>query len=123
MGIIDTFKDVATLVNKAGSMELYQKIVELQTQVMGVLEENHALRNQLREASERLRFQMLLEFRGNMYWARDGDGNESGPYCSKCWDADTKAIRLQRIENGVQWCPRCEKSAPAVPGQHNVFRL
>jgi hypothetical protein len=114
MGILDTVKDVASLVQKADNIELYQKILELQIQIMGLLEDNHSLRSELRNRQERSRFENGLEFRNNMYWHRLGPDKVDGPFCSKCWDAAEKAVRLQRLTGGMMWCPHCERSAPGT---------
>ena len=35
-----------------------------------------------------------LVFRDNMYWTTQNDGSQTGPYCSRCWDADGKLVRI-----------------------------
>jgi hypothetical protein len=125
MGIIDTVKDVAALVQKADNIELHQKIIELQGQIMSLLEETHGLRAQRQQLLDRLQFAEGLEFRNNMYWSRR-DGCEEGPYCTKCWDADQKKMRLQQLLNGAQYCPNCQQSAPGTftskSGTHRLDR-
>jgi hypothetical protein len=111
MGILETVKDVAVLVQKADNIELYQKILELQVQVMSVLEENYDLKARVRELADAAAFQGTLEFRDNMYYRRVGETTD-GPYCSKCWDAERKAVRLQ-TSAGEMWCPVCQRSAPS----------
>lgn len=112
MGIIDTVKDIATLVQKADNIELNHKIIELQAQILGVLDENHSVKSEVRALRERLEFQGSLEFRENMYWRRSANGQEEGPFCSRCWDVDTKAVRLQKLRDGTKFCPGCKRSAP-----------
>jgi hypothetical protein len=114
MGIVETVKDVATLVQKADNIELYQKILELQGQIMNLLEEGHALKAELREYRDRVRFEGGLEFRDNMYWHRYGGDKVDGPYCSKCWDTDAKAVRLQQMKDKSLWCPECQRTVPGT---------
>jgi len=116
MGILETVKDVATLVQKAGNIELYQKISELQVQIMSVLEENHSIKSQVRDLTKRLEFQGTLEFRGNMYFRELADGTEDGPFCSRCWDVEHTAVRLQSLRDGTKFCPGCQRSAPGSGG-------
>jgi hypothetical protein len=121
VGIVETVKDVASLVQKADNIELYQKILELQVQIMGLLEENHSLKSELREQRARARFEGGLEFRDNMYWHRLEQDRHDGPFCSKCWDTESKAVRLQRMRDGAMWCPKCQKTTPGTrppPGSH-----
>ena len=112
MGIIDTAKDLATLVQKLDNIELNKKILELQGQIMSVLDENYSLKGQVRDLSGRLEFQGGLEFRQNMYFRRVPDGSEDGPFCSKCWDVEKTAVRLQTLRSGAQFCPSCKRSTP-----------
>ena len=111
MGVIETIKDVASLVQKADNIELYQKILEMQVQVMAVLEENHELKICVRGLEEERRTRASLSFRDNMYWQATPDG-EVGPYRSRCWDVDGKLVRLQKQVDGAQHCPGCKRTAP-----------
>lgn len=113
MGVLDTIKDVATLVQKADNIELNQKILELQSQIMNLLNENHTLRGQVRDLSERVELQDSLTFKDNMYW-RTLDEGVDGPFCSKCWDTDRKLVRLQTLGNQAQYCPACKRSTPGT---------
>lgn len=110
MGIVDTVKDVAKLVQRADNIELYGKILELQSQIMGLLEENRDLKEQLRELRDNSDFRTSLVFEGNCYVRDTEAGREH--YCSKCLDAEGKAIRLQRLDRGLLYCPSCQRSAP-----------
>ena len=112
MGIIDTAKDVATLVQKLDNIELNKKILELQGQIMSVLEENHSLKDQVRNLRGKLEFQGSLNFRQNMYFCELPDGTEDGPFCSRCWDVEKTAVRLQTLHSGAKFCPGCKRSAP-----------
>ncbi|MGH7514762.1 MAG: hypothetical protein ACREOQ_17790 [Gemmatimonadales bacterium] len=125
MGIVETVKDVATLVQKADNIELYQKILELQGQIMSLLEESHGLKAELRDYRDRLRFEGGLEFRDNMYWHRQAEGEADGPFCSTCWDTEAKAVRLQRMKDKSLWCPKCQKTVRehiphAAPAAHRA---
>lgn len=52
MSVMDTVKDIAVLVQKADNVELLQRVLELQGQILELLEENHQLRTQVRELEE-----------------------------------------------------------------------
>jgi regulator of replication initiation timing len=113
MGVLDTIKDVATLVQKADNIELNHKILELQQQVGVLLDENRELRAANRVLTERADIQNSLIFKDNMYW-RTIDDRVEGPYCSKCWDGEEKLMRLQVLGNEAQYCPLCKISAPGT---------
>jgi hypothetical protein len=99
MGILDTVKDVAILIQKADNIELVKQVMALQIQAQDLVEENRLLKAKLatREA---------LTFRKNAYWLSD-----DGPFCSKCWDADAKLVRLHVRVKHVPTCPNCGRGA------------
>lgn len=111
MAVVETIKEVAKLVQQINNMELYQKILELQVQIRELLDENHASKRRIRELEEGQSIQESLEFRHNMYWRRTASGEE-GPFCSGCWDAHRKLMRLLTLKNGVLSCPGCSRGVP-----------
>jgi hypothetical protein len=46
--------------------------------------------------------------RNNAYWLPNKDGTEDGPFCTKCWDDDTKQIRLNPLDPPYSKCPKCK---------------
>jgi hypothetical protein len=92
-------------------VELYQKIIQLQTETMEVQEEVRPLREQFRAGQEALRFEGTLEFRDNVYWGKGEGGSEDGPYCSRCWDATRQAVRLHQDRATMWKCPECGRGA------------
>ncbi len=99
MGIVDTLKETVGLIQKVDNIDLYQKMLELQTQTVALVEENRALR-------DRLAVRDQLAFRRNAYWRGD-----DGPYCSRCWDDETKLIRLHDDGKWLPQCPKCHTVA------------
>ena len=107
MGIVDTVRDVAVLVQKADNIELNQKVLELQSQVMELLSENHQLRSQVRELAERAQVMDQLVFDDNLYWLEQGDERD-GPFCTKCWDVGNNLVRLHTQGRSLL-CPECRR--------------
>ena len=48
MGIIDNVKETVTLIQKIDNIDLYRKVLDLQSEVMAVVEENTELKRRLR---------------------------------------------------------------------------
>lgn len=112
MGILDTLKEAVGLIQKVDNIDLYRRMLELQTQVYSLVEENRALK-------ERLTVREQLTFKGNAYWMGD-----SGPFCSRCWDVEWKLVRIHASRAGiVPSCVNCATSvsdpnaAPEEPGR------
>ena len=100
MDILDNAKDIYALIKKLGNQDLLEKMADLRDQILELREENRSLKEKL---SVQETYDMY--FKNNMYW----DANKKdGPYCSKCWDDNKKAIRLQK-QNDEYYCPVCCK--------------
>ncbi len=109
MGAVDTLKETIGLIQKIDNLELYRQMIDLQTQVFDLVEENRSLK-------ERLSTRETLTFRANAYWA-----GEDGPFCSSCWDSKFQLVRLHSQKGFYPSCPVCKSRAvspdaePAAP--------
>lgn len=63
MGILDTAKDVITLVQKADNLELVKQVLALQADIMKMMEENRTLKDEIRELKGQLHTKASLTFR------------------------------------------------------------
>lgn len=115
MGVVDTVRDIAVLVQKADNIELNQKILRLQAELGDLLDENRRLKDRVGELEAIQKIKEDLIFEDNLYWRRAEDGRD-GPYCTKCWDSNQDLIRLQALDPKGWFCPSCEKSPP---GHHH----
>jgi hypothetical protein len=109
MGILDTAKDVITLVQKADNLELVKQVLALQNDIMKMMEENRGLRDEVRTLKEQLHTKESLVFRNNAYWLPKDDGTEEGPFCSACHDGDHKLVRMTKMSIGYS-CRVCAKA-------------
>ncbi|HSL22953.1 MAG TPA: hypothetical protein VK886_15580 [Vicinamibacterales bacterium] len=112
MGVIDTVKDVALLVQKLDNMDLLKRMVELQEQVFELVNENREIREQNRVLSEKLMTREQMSFRKNSYWR-----GEEGPFCSRCFDAEGLAVRMLKQPGYLPKCPKCDTLAPDPDGR------
>ncbi len=101
MDIVDNAKTIYALVKKLGDLDLLEKMADLRDEIFELREENRNLKEKLAEKNN-----YEMHFKHNMYWNPD---EKDGPYCSKCWDDNKKAIRLQK-QNGEYYCPVCRKT-------------
>ena len=111
MSIIDNIKNIADVVRKAGSIDLYRQILDLQQEALELVEENPRLKNEINKLIKNAEIDKELIFKDNYYYNKGEDGQE-GPYCSNCWDNERKLIRVHTIY-GMDFeyyqCPTCEK--------------
>jgi hypothetical protein len=104
MSIIGDIKSIGEIVQKADNIELYRKILDLQYEAMNVIQQMNELKEQNRVLKEKLETVENLTFKDKVYF-KNGD---SEPFCSKCWDADSKLIRLHGDGEGWFQCPSCK---------------
>ncbi len=93
MGIIETIKDVAVLVQKADNIDLVKHVLALQTQAQELIEDNRSLKEKVKELEGLLQFAKNLSFRVPFYFAT----GDAVPYCPRCWEVKRKAIHVVRI--------------------------
>jgi len=96
MSILETAKDVITLVQKADNLELVKQVLALQSDIMKMMDENRALKDENLALREQLRVKQKLVFRNNAYWLPNEDGSEEGPFCATCRDGDNKMVRMSQ---------------------------
>lgn len=94
MNIVQNVKEIAELIKKYNDQELYQKIVDLREEILALREENLELKEQLSSISQQSSNAESLERRGNVYYLKNDDGTEKGPYCMSCWDYERKLVNL-----------------------------
>jgi regulator of replication initiation timing len=109
VGILETAKDVVTLVQKADNLELVKQILALQSDIMKMMEENRVLRDENLTLKEQLHAKKTLVFRNNHYWMPKEDGSEDGPFCSACQDGYGQLARMtEGATRGYYFCKVCQ---------------
>ena len=94
-------------------LDAQEKAIELREEVLNLRNDNAPLRENLDAKS-------ALKYDRGAYWS-EVDGSRDGPFCSRCWDADSKRIRMHYWGLETFWqCPQCKKefdvkSAPRGP--------
>ena len=115
MGVIDTLKDVVTLVQKADNIELTKKIIGLQTDILAMTEENRSLRDKVSKLEAALDLRGKMHFEKDAYWMGDGRTEKDGPYCPRCYDIDGRPVRMTLGYDDFFRCPQC-KTSVQIPG-------
>ena len=99
---------IATALKEAGRadlqvelLELSEKLREKEEQIRTLEEENRSLR----EASD---LKARVHVRDEMYYVRQDDGSEDGPFCTRCYDIDGKLSRLKVADYDQAMCPQCK---------------
>ncbi|SRR6266404_4061476 len=100
MGVIETATELAKLAQQIGNIEVYEKVIALQSQVMELIGANMTLRDQMQPLKEELKrledkteIAKTLKHQNNSYYTVVA-GKEDGPFCTVCWDVDQKLVRM-----------------------------
>ncbi len=127
MKLLELANNVWDLVQKSKDAALKEAFIELRLKIIELTEENIQLREQLLELRDQAKeAQRTLHFDGKLYWV--DDSKTDGPYCQRCWDTDSKSIRLQRETRGWR-CRSCsgyyqtEPDPPPRPRSSNWTRI
>jgi hypothetical protein len=111
---VGTLKTITGVIRDAGKIDLTQQVIDLQQTLLALLAENAELTARTLELSrERDAARALLEVRDafafdqNAYWRIEAEVRD-GPYCSRCFDAENKAVRLTQNTTNVGACPNCK---------------
>lgn len=110
MSILDDAKIAVKFVQEIGNVELLQRIVNLQSEIVELVQERNDLKTKIQDFEERQKQKETLEFRDNMYWEKESNAKTDGPFCSGCFDGSGKTVRLQHLEGVSDFyyhCPIC----------------
>lgn len=109
MGLFDTIKDLKALAVGVENIDLISKLMDVQIQAYEILDENRELRLKLEELERAEEMTLNLSYEGDLYYRID---DNSGPYCSKCWDVDKLLVRVPIHNYSDGWkgiCKNCNK--------------
>jgi hypothetical protein len=118
MGAIDTAKEIANLVQKYNDIELMRRIVELETEVFELVQQNREKDDTIEKLIKamELKGKMVCEF--SAYYQVDEQGNKiAGPFCTNCFDNEHATRRLvsgfqpKGQDGHSHWwvqCPKCK---------------
>lgn len=122
MGVIETGKEIAKLAQQLGSIEIQQKVIDLQAGIIEMQEQMQKLRQERDALKSMQQIDDELVLRENAYWRDAAPESRRGPFCTNCYDADRKLIRLKIREDGEQRCPQCNQIFPTTESNASAKR-
>lgn len=94
MTIYDGLKDAAKVLREADKIEQYKEILDALEKMMEMRARISELETEVLELKKLRATDDQLEYQDKAYWL-----DEDGPFCSRCWDADKKLVRLRQQNN------------------------
>ena len=110
MTLVEQVKELASLIKKIGDIDLYRRIVELQTEVVKLSTRNVELEQKCAEFETELNRKKSLRHIRSLYYAE----NDPIPFCPNCWEVSNRLVHLfgpQSLSNpgGEMWeCHACD---------------
>jgi len=93
MSLISEFKEIGSYLQKAGNIDLYNKLIAIQEKDLEIMNTNKELRKKVDKLEEDLKIKGQLKFENDVYWLEENEKID-GPYCPHCWDAEKLLMRL-----------------------------
>ena len=101
-------KLIATALKEAGRADLQVQILELAEKLREKEERIHTVEQENRSLRQASDLKARVHPQDEMYFVRQDDGRDDGPFCTRCYDTDGKLIRLQVADWDQPKCPKCE---------------
>ena len=106
-------KDIIALIEKGDIPGAKEQLLALREAALELQEENAELKEKVRQLEEQLAVKGSLNFEKGVYYIQEGK-QKTGPYCQRCYDKDSKLVRLQ--DDGDHWfCYGCSHGYPKKP--------
>lgn len=122
MDIIHQIASVTKAVVDAGDHELYQKLQDISIKAYELQTENIELKEKIRTYEEKFKTDSIKEFKNRTYFFA-GDG----PYCTKCYDDESKKIRMLEEDNNMgsvyYVCPKCKNRVYARESNNTMVSM
>ncbi len=107
MDVIKLFKDVINFAQKSNDVDMIQKIITAQQDMLNLQEENRTLKEENRKLkSKKSISNKIIRYRNINVITIKNDGQKI-KYCSSCWDNNEKLVQLRVIDNDYYECSTC----------------
>jgi len=104
MGLYEKIKDLATVVQKADNIELYNQLLDVGSQALDLQNELYALNKRVQELEMELASKKrVVRHKEGLYVTLENDDDIH--YCSTCWGLLGKLIQMDDDER----CLECER--------------
>ena len=121
MDIVHQIASITKAVVDAGDHELYQKLQDISVKAYELQMENIELKEKIRTLEEKEKENSIKEFKNQTYYF-----SGEGPYCTKCYDDESKKIHMLEQENvGLIYnvCPKCKNRVFSRKGNSNMVSM
>ena len=107
--MLPRYKEIIDLMKKGSTLEAQEQILCLREAALELQEENQELKLKVKDLEAALNLKEEVVWVKPYYFKLVNDERD-GPYCQRCYDVDSKLIRLQGGHNDAWHCAECKKS-------------
>jgi hypothetical protein len=120
LGSIKTAADIAKLIKdsdvslekaetKLKLADLISALADAKLEVVGIQQTLAETEATVRQLEDKLRIRRNIRWKEPAYWVEEDDSSD-GPFCQKCYDIDSRLVRLQGDGEGWFQCLACTSS-------------
>lgn len=102
MEILEIGKRIVQAIQESDNVAANQLILEFQGKALELQSANYELKQKIDELEAEINQIGQMQFDGKVYWRTLEDGDDEGPFCPRCVDVDSRAVRLHFHESRVQ---------------------
>lgn len=108
MDVIKLFKDVISFAQKSNDVDMIQKIITAQQDMLNLQEENRTLKEENRKLKSKKSISNKIKRYRNINVITIKSDEQKIKYCSSCWDNHEKLVQLRVIDNDYYECSTCK---------------
>ena len=106
MGLYESIKDIAKVVQQAGNIELYKQLLDLGSQALDMQDEIRKLKEENFELKKLKDIEEKI-IRHSQPYITFKDDEHQFKYCAICWGDKEKVIQLRELDADTFYCKLC----------------
>ena len=107
-GWYEAIKDGIAVAQQADNVPLVRELIDAQKQILDLVDENHKLKEQIKEMQTTADIAGKIERHDDAYITLSDDPDKR-IYCSCCWDTKRILVQGQKTGVGTYCCPPAEQ--------------
>ena len=108
MDVIKLFKDVINFAQKSNDIDMVQRIISIQQDMLELQEANRLLKEENKNLKSKKVLKNKIERYRNIPVITLKDDHPKILYCANCYDSNEKIIQLEVLDNNRCHCKTCD---------------
>lgn len=108
MEVVKMFKEVINFAQKSNDIDMIQKIISAQQDMLELQEENRLLKEENTRLKSKKNIKNKIERYKNINVITLKGDEQKIKYCSNCWDNNEKLVQIRVIDGDYYECNTCK---------------